>query len=99
MDDVLLLLMLSNETHDTLIKDQQSLLGECLGMKKKNVTVVGLTGKIAGKNKGLKLRVERWPLPERVVEVKLDMLEKVLNETVDATCASFGKFFRRFLLN
>ena len=92
VDDVILLLFLSNGTRDTL-KDQKRLLNECLEMKKKNVTVVGLTGDTAGKNKSLQLRVKRWPSPDRVFEMKLDMLEKVLNETVNATCASFGKFF------
>ena len=91
VDDVILLLLLSNGTHDTL-KDQNKLLNECLEMKKKNVTIVRLNGNIAGKNKSLQLRIKRWPSPDRVSETKLDMLEKVLNETVTAICASFGKF-------
>ena len=92
VDDVILLLSLSNGKHDTL-KDQKGILNECLEMKKRNVTIIGLIGNIAGKNKGVQLRVKRWPSPEQVFEMKLIMLEKVLNETVKATCASFGKFF------
>ncbi|XP_028410470.1 uncharacterized protein LOC114533085 [Dendronephthya gigantea] len=60
-------------------------------MRNKNVTIIGLTGAIAGKKKIFKLRVEPWPSSERVFEVKLNAFEKVLNETVDASCASFGK--------
>ncbi|XP_028409410.1 uncharacterized protein LOC114532012 [Dendronephthya gigantea] len=93
VDDVILLLLLRNGTHD-ILKDQKQLMNQCINVKK-NVTIVhvSLTGGIVGKFNfsGFKLRVKRWPTPERMFEVKLETLEKVLNETIDASCTSFGK--------
>ena len=56
-------------------------------LKKKNITIVGLTGS----NEDEVKNVQHLVSPKLVFQLKSDELDKVVNKIVDASCASPGK--------
>ncbi|XP_028411833.1 uncharacterized protein LOC114534569 [Dendronephthya gigantea] len=86
VEDVIL--MLTSSAHESS-ENQTRLVDEYTTiLSKKNFTIVRLA--VGNEVKKLKLYINGWSSPERIFELKLDELDKVVNETVDASCTLPG---------
>ena len=84
------ILLLTHGAH-TASEYQTKLVSEYTRiLKDKNITIVTLIVGNENEVKKLKPYVERWSSPELIIESKLDELGKVVDEIVNASCASQG---------
>ncbi|XP_028414251.1 uncharacterized protein LOC114537309 [Dendronephthya gigantea] len=82
------ILLLTSSGHESS-ENQTKLVDEYTTiLSKKNFTIVRLA--VGNEFKKLKLYINGWSSPERIFELKLDELNKVVNETVDASCTLHG---------
>ncbi|XP_028395740.1 deleted in malignant brain tumors 1 protein-like [Dendronephthya gigantea] len=86
VDDVILLLLLSNGT-DARVENQSRFKDEFMTTIKENVTIIALVGSIGDEIKDLKLHIKRRSSPQLVFNSVLsDNFDNVVHKIVDALC-------------